>query len=85
MTAPGSPWITIYLVPPIYNPVGARVPGSAKSLLIAVISSGLNYNKINKHQQFTYKNGSTKLKTDLLQSHTKISNNYFPQCIIKTT
>lgn len=42
ITAPGSPWITMYFVPPRYKPVGARVPGSAKSLIIPVISSGLN-------------------------------------------
>jgi hypothetical protein len=40
----------MYLVPPIYNPVGASVPGSSKSFLIAVISSGLNYNKINTNK-----------------------------------
>lgn len=44
ITAPGSPWITMYFVPPIYKPVGARVPGSAKSVIMAVISSGLNCN-----------------------------------------
>lgn len=42
MTTPASPWITIYFVPPRYKPVGASVPGSAKSFIIAVISSGLN-------------------------------------------
>jgi len=42
MTEPGSPWMTIYLVPPMYNPVGASVPGSLKSFMIPVISSGLN-------------------------------------------
>ncbi len=42
MTAPGSPWITIYFVPPRYNPVGASDPGSAKSFITPVISSGFN-------------------------------------------
>ena len=42
MTAPASPWITIYFVPPRYNPVGASDPGSAKSFIMPVISSGLN-------------------------------------------
>jgi len=51
MTAPGSPWMTMYLVPPIYNPVGASDPGSLKSLLMAVISSGLNWIKINTLEQ----------------------------------
>ena len=46
MTAPASPWMTIYFVPPRYNPVGASDPGSAKSFMIAVISSGLNYRNI---------------------------------------
>lgn len=43
MTAPASPWITIYFVPPRYNPVGASDPGSAKSFITPVISSGLHY------------------------------------------
>lgn len=43
ITAPGSPWITIYLVPPRCKPVGARLPGSSKSFMIAVISWGLNW------------------------------------------
>lgn len=43
MTAPGSPWMTMYLVAPRYNPVGASVPGFSKSFMIPVISSGLNY------------------------------------------
>lgn len=42
MTALGSPWMTMYFVPPMNNPVGASVPGSAKSLLMPVISSGFN-------------------------------------------
>lgn len=42
MTAPGSPWMTMYFVPPRCKPVGARWPGSAKSVMIPVISSGLN-------------------------------------------
>ena len=42
MTTPDSPWITIYFVPPRYNPVGASDPGSLKSFIIAVISSGLS-------------------------------------------
>lgn len=44
ITAPGSPWITMYLVPPRNSPVGARVPGSAKSFIMPVISSGVNCN-----------------------------------------
>lgn len=42
ITAPASPWITMYFVPPRYNPVGASDPGSLKSVIMAVISSGLN-------------------------------------------
>lgn len=41
-TDPGSPWMTMYLVPPRCNPVGAREPGSSKSFIIADISSALN-------------------------------------------
>lgn len=44
MTAPGSPWMTIYFVPPRNKPVGASDPGSSKSFMMATISSGLNYN-----------------------------------------
>ena len=40
ITAPGSPWITIYFAPPKNKPVGARVPGSSKSFNIPFISSG---------------------------------------------
>lgn len=50
MTAPGSPWITMYLVDPRYSPVGARDPGSAKSFIIATISSGLNYTETRNDQ-----------------------------------
>jgi len=42
ITDPGSPWITIYFAPARYKPVGAREPGSLKSFIIPVISSGLN-------------------------------------------
>ena len=42
MTAPGSPWITMYLAPPRKRPVGARNPGSSKSVVIPLISSGFN-------------------------------------------
>lgn len=42
MTAPGSPWMTMYLVGPRNSPVGARNPGSSKSFMMLVISSGLN-------------------------------------------
>jgi len=42
MTAPGSPWMTMYLVGPRKRPVGARNPGSSKSFMMLVISSGLN-------------------------------------------
>jgi len=34
MTALGSPWITMYLLPPRNNPVGASVPGVVKSSLM---------------------------------------------------
>lgn len=43
MTAPGSPWMTMYFVPPRYNPVGASEPGSLKSFRMPVTSSGFNY------------------------------------------
>uniref|UniRef100_A0A0A9DIB5 Uncharacterized protein n=1 Tax=Arundo donax TaxID=35708 RepID=A0A0A9DIB5_ARUDO len=42
MTAPGSPWMTMYLVGPRKRPVGARNPGSSKSFMMLVVSSGLN-------------------------------------------
>lgn len=42
MTAPGSPWITIYFVPPRNKPVGARCPGSSKSFIIPETSSALS-------------------------------------------
>jgi len=45
MTTLGSPWITMYFVPPRKRPVGARVPGSSKSFMMAAISSGLYWNK----------------------------------------
>lgn len=45
MTTPGSPWITMYFVPPRKRPVGARLPGSSKSFMMPVISSGLYCNK----------------------------------------
>lgn len=51
MTAPCSPWITMYLVPPRCNPVGARVPGSSKSFMIPAISSGLYCTIQNPHVQ----------------------------------
>lgn len=34
ITAPGSPWITMYFSDPRNNPVGAGDPGSAKSFII---------------------------------------------------
>lgn len=43
ITAPGSPWITMYFADPRNNPVGASDPGSAKSFLIPVTSAGLSY------------------------------------------
>lgn len=43
MTAPASPWITMYFVPPRCKPVGARWPGWSKSFIIPTISSGLNW------------------------------------------
>lgn len=43
MTAPGSPWMTMYLVGPRKRPVGARNPGSSKSFMMLAISSGLNW------------------------------------------
>lgn len=44
----------MYFVPPRYNPVGARDPGSSKSVIIAVISSGLNCIEKATHQQMRY-------------------------------
>jgi hypothetical protein len=35
----------MYFVPPRKRPVGARVPGSSKSFMMAAISSGLYWNK----------------------------------------
>ena len=48
MTAPGSPWITMYLVPARCKPVGARCPGSSKSLMISLISWVLNWKYYNR-------------------------------------
>lgn len=45
MTAPYSPIITMYFMPPRFNLVGARDPGSSKSFMIAAISPGLNCRK----------------------------------------
>lgn len=63
MTAPASPWITIYFVPPRNKPVGASVPGWSKSFRMAAISSGLNYitnqttiNSAQKKMHNIYKN-----------------------------
>jgi hypothetical protein len=47
MTAPGSPWMTMYLAVPRKRPVGARNPGSSKSFMMFVISSGLNWTRNN--------------------------------------
>lgn len=52
MTTPGSPWITMYFVPPTKRPVGARVPGSSKSFMIPETSSGFNCKK--KHETWTW-------------------------------
>lgn len=52
ITAPGSPWITIYFVPPRCKPVGASVPGSSKSSVMPLISSGLSYNNIDKGERY---------------------------------
>lgn len=61
ITAPASPWITMYFVPPRKRPVGARVPGSAKSFIMAVISSGLNcktkhiYSKVDRNASVSHR------------------------------
>lgn len=51
----------MYFVPPRYNPVGASDPGSAKSFIMPVISSGLNYIKINILPEVKYRK-STKIE-----------------------
>ena len=45
VTAPGSPWITMYLAPARNNPVGAKWPGSSKSFIILANSCPLNYHQ----------------------------------------
>lgn len=49
ITAPGSPWITMYFAPPRNSPVGARNPGSSKSFWIPAISSAFNYRTYQEH------------------------------------
>ena len=56
MTTVGSPWMTMYFVLPRKRPVGARVPGSSKSLMMPLISSGLN---CSIHEQKTGESSDT--------------------------
>lgn len=82
ITAPGSPWITMYFTPAWYKPVGAREPGSSKSFIIAAISAGVNWNKhkvkrvrFTISNELTYKNKTQIQRTTLWSSQPIVKEN----------